>query len=137
VIDALNRQKKSVNGSRILILGVAYKRNVEDVRESPALDIIELLKEKGAEVSYSDPYVPVLKLENGKSLNSVNLFFKPDLSVTSGVSPRIHGKFDCTIIITDHSLFDYEAVVNEGQLVVDTRNATRHVQRDRAKIIRL
>jgi UDP-N-acetyl-D-glucosamine dehydrogenase len=137
VTDTLNRQKKSVNGSKILILGVAYKRDVEDVRESPALDIIELLKGKGAEVSYSDPHVPVLMLEDGKSLASVDLFFKPSPSAPSRVSPKTSEEFDCIIIVTNHSNFDYETVVDQGKLVVDTRNATRHVQHGRAKIVRL
>ncbi len=137
ITDALNRKKNSVNGSKILILGVAYKKDVNDVRESPALDIIKLLKEKGAEVSYSDPHVPVLMLEDGKSLTSVDLFFNSSPSASSRVSPRIPEEFDCMVIVTNHSNFDYEAVVNQAELVVDTRNATRHVQYGQAEIIRL
>ncbi len=137
VTDALNRQKKSVNGSKILILGVTYKKDVGDIRESPALDIIKLLEGKGAEVSYSDPHVPVLMLENGKTQGSVDLFFEPSPSVPSRVSPETSEEFDCIIIVTDHSKFDYETVVKQGKLVVDTRNATCHVQHGQAKIIRL
>ena len=137
VADALNRHKKSVNGSKILILGVAYKKDVTDVRESPALDIIKLLQQKGAEVRYSDPHVPVLILEDGESLTSMDLFFNHALSASSRASLRAAEEFDCMIIVTDHSAFDYETLVKRAQLVVDTRNATRHVQQRQGKIIKL
>jgi UDP-N-acetyl-D-glucosamine dehydrogenase len=138
VTDALNRQRKSVNGSRILILGVAYKKDVNDVRESPALDIIKLLQEKGALVHYSDPYVPELMVD-GKPLTSVNIsgYLHPSSSrTTRGKKPPLTS-YDCILIVTDHSLFDYQAIVKAANLVVDTRNATRHIKTDPAKIVKL
>jgi UDP-N-acetyl-D-glucosamine dehydrogenase len=113
VADALNAKKKAVHGSRILICGVAYKRDIDDVRESPALDIIELLQRRGAEVSYSDAYAPKLKIGN-LDMRSVSL--------------EEAGRFDCVVITTDHKDVDYEALCERAQLVVDTRNATRAVR---------
>jgi UDP-N-acetyl-D-glucosamine dehydrogenase len=109
VTDALNSAKKSINGSRIHLLGVAYKKDVGDVRESPALDILELLHRRGATLSYSDPFVPSLKVD-GLALNSVEAA-KADA--------------DCAIICTNHSSFDYESIVKKFPLVVDTRNALK------------
>jgi UDP-N-acetyl-D-glucosamine dehydrogenase len=119
VTDALNSAKKSINGSRIHMIGVAYKKDVGDVRESPALDIIELLRRRGATVSYSDPYVPSLKID-GAALTST------DLSVSEA---------DCAVICTNHSAFDYEPVLKKFPLVVDTRNALKG--KDEKKIFRL
>lgn len=110
ITDALNGAAKSVKNSRILILGLAYKRDVSDVRESPALDIIGLLRQKGALISYSDPFVPELTLL-GETLHSYAL--------DEGV-----GKFDIVVIVTNHSAFDYGRVLREAALVFDTRNAT-------------
>jgi UDP-N-acetyl-D-glucosamine dehydrogenase len=110
VADALNDRRKAVRGSKILICGVAYKRDIEDVRESPALDIIELLQRRGAEVSYSDPYAPSIRIGE-RELRSVSL--------------DEVGKYDCVVITTDHTSVDYAALVERAQLVVDTRNATR------------
>ena len=107
--NALNDRRKSVNGAKIHIVGVAYKRNIDDVRESPAIDIIHLLKRRGAEVTYSDPYVPSIRLEGG------------DIFATD-VVPAI-SQSDCTVIITDHSDFDYQHILRASTLVVDTRNA--------------
>ncbi len=112
VLRALNQKKKAVNGSRILVLGVAYKKDVPDVRESPALDIIGLLQQDGAEVAYSDPYVPELRLDHGR-LRSREL---------TSQSLR---SYDCVVIVTDHSAFDYELIARESALVVDCRNALR------------
>ena len=138
VTDALNRQKKSVNGSRILILGVAYKKDVNDVRESPALDIIKLLQEKGAQVDYSDPHVPELVVDD-KPLISVNIskYLHPSSNRTDRGKKHPLTSYDCILIVTDHSAFDYEAIVKDANLVVDTRNATRHIKSDRAKIVKL
>jgi UDP-N-acetyl-D-glucosamine dehydrogenase len=123
VSDALNERKKAVRGSRVLVLGVAYKRDIEDVRESPALDIIELLHRRGADVSYSDPFVPTLKIGDHE-LKRASL---EDVS-----------SYDCVIITTDHSGIDYGAVVERAQLVVDTRNATRSArEKHGAKIVSL
>jgi UDP-N-acetyl-D-glucosamine dehydrogenase len=111
----LNRARKPLNGSHILILGVSYKRDVDDLRESPALTIIELLNQQGAVVSYNDPYFPVLL--KGRHY---------DLQMER-VSLDNIGKYDCVAIITDHSDYDYPTIVREAQLVVDTRNATRGI----------
>ena len=107
-VKGLNAQKKPVNGSRFLIIGVAYKPNIDDVRESPALDILKLLKAQGGEVAYSDPYVPEIRL-NGDVLRSVGLDAEG---------------FDCAIITTNHRGVDFAAVVRDFPLVIDTRNAT-------------
>ena len=115
VADALNSARKSINGSRIHLIGVAYKRDVNDMRESPALDILELLTKRGAQVTYSDPFVPQLK-HGGHTMSSVDL------------PAALAGKPDCAVICTDHSGFDYDALVQSGTLVVDTRNALKHHQ---------
>src|SRR6201997_5402091 len=116
VAGALNTHKKSVNGARVLILGVAYKRDIDDLRESPALTIIELLQKDGAHVSYHDPYFPFI----GKGR-------KYDLQMTRAELKDL-GQYDCVLIVTDHSDYDYKGIVQEAQLVVDTRNATRGIQ---------
>jgi UDP-N-acetyl-D-glucosamine dehydrogenase len=108
--DALNEETKSIKASDILILGVAYKRDVSDVRESPALDIIGLLARKGANISYADPYVPTLEVLDQK-LQAYDL-------------ERGVGQFDCVVIITDHSAFDYTKILPEATLIFDTRNVT-------------
>jgi UDP-N-acetyl-D-glucosamine dehydrogenase len=119
---ALNGQKKSINGSRVLILGVAYKKDIDDLRESPALTIIELLQKEGAQVSYHDPYFPFI----GKGR-------KYDLQMTRSELTDL-GKYDCIVIVTDHSDYDYRGIVAQAQLVVDTRNATKGI--DSPKIVR-
>jgi UDP-N-acetyl-D-glucosamine dehydrogenase len=118
VQDALNHERKALNGSRILLLGVAYKKDIEDVRESPALDIMRLLQAKGASVSYHDPFVPELD-ENGVTLRSVP-FNEGDAQA-----------YDCVLITTDHSQIDYGLLVRSETLVVDTRNAMAAVRSDR------
>src|SRR5690606_20473782 len=112
VQDALNAEGKAVRGSRVLVLGVAYKRDVDDVRESPALDVIRLLEEKGAEVSYHDPYVPEVD-----HLDQVRSSVPLTDDVLAGA--------DVVVITTDHSSIDYARVVRLAKLVVDTRNATK------------
>lgn len=121
--DALNRQKKAINGSSILVLGVAYKPNVGDMRESPALDVIQLLQAKGANVCYHDPLVPELASE-GLPLHSEEL--TADLLQAA----------DCTVIITDHDAFDWHFVAGNASLVVDTRNALRDVA-DNGRVVKL
>jgi UDP-N-acetyl-D-glucosamine dehydrogenase len=124
VADALNHAKKSVNGSSVLVLGVAYKRDIDDVRESPALDIIRLLCNKGAEVMWHDPYVKELRgLEN--------------LVRVSEVTTEVLSQADCVVITTDHSVYDWEAIVKNAKLIVDSRNATRGVASGRHKIVPL
>jgi UDP-N-acetyl-D-glucosamine dehydrogenase len=111
VISAMNEMGKCLNGSRILILGVAYKRDVGDVRESPAIDIIEMLHECKAHVDYADPYVPTLMLRETR------------LTAMPLDDDHIRGA-DCVIIVTDHSVFDYASIASTASLIVDTRNAT-------------
>ncbi|MFY9908688.1 MAG: nucleotide sugar dehydrogenase [Candidatus Sulfotelmatobacter sp.] len=115
VSAALNKRRKSMNGARILILGVAYKKDIDDLRESPALTIIELLQNEGAQVSYHDPYFPFI----GKGR-------KYDLQMKRVELEQL-GQYDCVVIVTDHSDYDYRKIVGEAQLVVDTRNATKGI----------
>ena len=115
-VEALNSARKALNGSRVHVFGVAYKRDVNDMRESPALDIMELLSRRGAIVSYTDPYVPVL--EHG----TLNLKSIPEEQAAASV--------DCAVIITDHKVFDYARIAKAFPLVVDTRNALKGVQGD-------
>jgi UDP-N-acetyl-D-glucosamine dehydrogenase len=113
VAKALNQKKKALNGARVLVLGLAYKKDIDDLRESPALTIIELLQKQGAQVSYNDPYFP-----------SVGRGRKYDLQMKCTPLENL-GQYDCVLIVTDHSDYDYARIVRESQLVVDTRNATR------------
>lgn len=126
VQDGLNVQSKPLNGSRVLVIGVAYKRDINDVRESPALGIVDQLLHKGAQVSYHDPFVPEMTLDGRGSLTSVPL---DDRSLSS---------CDCAVIVTDHSDVDYASVLKLAPLVVDTRNVTRKLgmSEDR-KVVRL
>lgn len=110
--DALNAERKAINGSRVLVLGVAYKRDVGDVRESPALDILHLLSQRGAEVSYHDPYVPSLRRE-GVALDS------------SPLTEAALAAADCVVVVTDHRAFDWAWIGARARLIVDTRNAVR------------
>ena len=121
--EILNDVRKPLRGSRILIVGVSYKRDVNDVRESPALEIITLLREKGATVSYHDPYVPELKFEEG-NMKSVPL------------AEDVLRKADCVVIVTDHTL-DYQRLYEKSSLIFDTRNALSRVKGKGAKIVRL
>jgi UDP-N-acetyl-D-glucosamine dehydrogenase len=121
VARALNQQKKAVNGSKVLVLGVAYKKDIDDLRESPALTIIELLKNAGADVSYNDPYFP-----------TVGRGRKYDLQMKCAPLENL-GQYDCVLIVTDHSDYDYERIVRESKLVVDTRKATRGI--DSRKVV--
>ena len=115
VAGALNRQKKALNGAHVLVLGVAYKKDIDDLRESPALTIIELLQKEGAQVSFNDPYFPFI----GKGR-------KYDLQMKCSSLDDLK-QYDCVLIVTDHSDYDYRRIVEESQLVVDTRNATRGI----------
>jgi UDP-N-acetyl-D-glucosamine dehydrogenase len=115
VREALNRVRKSVNGSHILLLGVAYKHDIDDIRESPALDILHLLEADGAEVSYHDPYVPKLKDEDGRESHSVEL------------TDEALSEADAVVVITDHKAFDLERIVDLSRVLVDARNATASV----------
>jgi UDP-N-acetyl-D-glucosamine dehydrogenase len=121
-IEALNRSRKAVNGSRILVLGLSYKRDIDDLRESPSLPIIEMLRQRGAEVSYHDPYFPTV----GRGRHY-------DLNMTRTPLTDL-GQYDCVLIATDHSDYEYARIVDEAQLVVDTRNATKGIVSE--KIVR-
>jgi UDP-N-acetyl-D-glucosamine dehydrogenase len=112
---ALNERRKTINGSKVLVLGVAYKKDIDDLRESPSLTIIELLQQQGAEVSYHDPYFKFVG--RGRKYNlHMNCASLDEL-----------GKYDCVLIVTDHSDYDYPGIVRDSQLVVDTRNATKGI----------
>ena len=115
VTDALNEEAKAVRGSRVVVLGVAYKRDVDDVRESPALDVIGLLKNKGADVVYHDPYVPSLRLDDNTQLT------------TETYSDALLDEADCVVIITNHSDYDWAHVVAHSKVLVDTRHASKDV----------
>jgi len=115
VARALNQQKKAVNGSKVLVLGVAYKKDIDDLRESPSLTIIELLQKEGAIVSYNDPYFP----EVGRGR-------RYDLQMKCASLENL-AMYDCVLIVTDHSDYDYEKIVRDSKLVVDTRNATKGI----------
>jgi len=119
--DALNQHGKAVKGSRVHIVGVAYKRNIDDMRESPALDIVLLLRKLGATISYTDPYVPELKLDG--------------IALASEPLEPAAANADCVVIVTDHSDFDYRALLSQARLIVDTRNAMKAFSSE--KIVRL
>ena len=118
VVAALNRRKKALNGAKVLVLGVAYKKDIDDLRESPSLTTIELLQKEGAQVSYHDPYFPFI----GKGR-------RYDLQMKRASLDNLK-QYDCVLIVTDHSDYDYQRIVKESQLVVDTRNATRGISGD-------
>ena len=124
VQDALNEHSKPLKGSRVLVLGAAYKPDVDDLRESPALDVIGLLREKGVDVSYHDPYIPHIE-HDGWEMESV-----PDLLAAVRTA-------DCVIVITNHSVYDYAAILDAAALIVDTRNALGSEGRDHPKVVRL
>ena len=126
VATALNEHKKSLKGSRILILGVAYKKDVDDLRESPTLKIMQLLQQRGALLDYNDPYFP--KLHKMRHYNFEDMKSVP-------LSAQTLGSYDGVVIATDHSSYDYGAIVDGSKLVVDSRNATRRVMRHREKIV--
>ena len=122
--EILNDIPKPLRGARILLLGVSYKKNVNDVRESPALEIIKLLIERGASVSYYDPHVPELRLEEGEKMHSVSL------------TDELLRTTDCAVVVTDHPL-DYQRIFEKSSLIFDTRNALRDVKGKGARIVRL
>jgi len=124
VQDALNLHKKSINGSKILVLGVSYKPDIDDLRESPALDIIHLLQEKGAQVQYHDPFIPSINHDELR-MQSVTDF---DKSVKEA---------DCVVIVTDHSLYDYKKILQDAKLIFDARNATGEMGKNNPKVVKL
>jgi UDP-N-acetyl-D-glucosamine dehydrogenase len=124
ISDALNEDQKSVKGSRILLLGMAYKKNSNDVRESPALDILKLLQQKQANVIFHDPHIREVKMES-------------QTLVTSELDEALLANVDCAVIVTDHSAYDWQYVADHCRLIVDTRNATRKVQPGGCRIVKL
>ena len=125
VADALNDQRQAVNGSSVLLLGVSYKRDVADTRESPALEILELLHARGACLSYHDPYVPALEVNERLRLESAPL------------TEALVAGADCVVICADHSSYDWERITDWARLIVDTRNATNRVIDPRARVVKL
>ena len=121
---ALNDDRKSVKGSKVLVLGVAYKRNIDDMRESPALDVMRLLEERGADVVYHDPHVPMFR-EEGHEMHGVPL------------TDALLGAVDAAVVITDHTSVDYQRVVDQCALVVDARNVTSKLKPGRARLVQL
>jgi UDP-N-acetyl-D-glucosamine dehydrogenase len=126
VAEALNERRKSINGSRILVLGLAYKKDIDDLRESPSLKLIDLLQRGGATVDYNDPYIP--------RLHRTRKYDFPLASVP--LTPQALASYDCVVIATDHSCYDYDAIVRDSALVVDTRNGTKKVCVGREKIVK-
>ncbi len=122
ITDAMNEQGKCLKGAKVLGVGVAYKRDTNAMRESPALLILDALREKGASICYSDPYVSSIIL-NGRMLNSV------------GLTAALLQSMDCAVILTDHSVFDYGMIANFSSLVFDTRNAMKNFFK--ANVVRL
>ncbi len=126
VMDALNDKGKSLKGSKILVLGAAYKKDIDDPRESPSFKLMEILLEKGALVDYNDPHVPVLP--------SMRMYDIKKESVE--LTAETLASYDCVLVSTDHSAYDWGFIVNHAKLVVDTRNATQHVIEHRDKIVK-
>jgi UDP-N-acetyl-D-glucosamine dehydrogenase len=125
--EALNRRKRCLQDAKVLVLGVAYKKDIDDLRESPSLRIISLLKARGASVDYNDPYFPALhkmRHYDFSTMRSIEL------------TPKTLETYDCVLIATDHSSYDYDAIVQHSRLVVDTRNATNAVVQHRERIVR-
>ncbi len=123
VMEALNDHGKAIKRSKILVLGIAYKKDVDDLRESPSLELIRILKEKGASVEFNDPFIPIaVSHRRGFKMRSVPL------------EPKKLARYDCVLIATDHSCYDYKEIVKESRLVVDTRNATKGIKS--AKIVK-
>ncbi len=124
VQDALNEHGKALKGSRVLVLGAAYKPNIDDLRESPSLDVMGLLIAKGAIVEYHDPYIPEIHHD------SLNLISVPDVM-------KAVGEVDCVVIVTDHAVYDYKAILEKAALIMDTRNAIGKLGKHNPKVVRL
>jgi UDP-N-acetyl-D-glucosamine dehydrogenase len=126
LMDALNDRGKALKNSKVLVLGVAYKADIDDVRESPALDVIALMMKKGADVSYHDPYVPQIHHETeGWKMDSVGDVMK---SVKEA---------DAVVIVTDHKIYDYKAILTNAKFIFDSRNALGSIAKDDPKVVRL
>lgn len=127
VIRALNNENKSLKDAKIFVLGVAYKKDIDDMRESPALKIMELLRKQGANVTYHDPFIPVIEPHGGSTIHLESVPLTDEALADA----------DSVLILTDHSTVDYERVVAKAKLVVDTRNATKDVRENREKIVKI
>lgn len=125
-MHALNDRKKSLKGSRVLVLGLAYKKDIDDVRESPSIELIELLRAGGATVDYNDPYIPRTHKQRQHDLGMVS----------KALSAKMLTRYDVVLISTDHSDYDYDWIVKNAKLVIDTRNATVRVRRGTGKIVK-
>jgi UDP-N-acetyl-D-glucosamine dehydrogenase len=112
--EALNQHRKAVNGSSVLVLGIAYKKNIDDIRESPSLDVMHVLRERGARISYSDPHAPLLRAQDWPG--------RVELTSVEVTAEEL-SRHDCVVILTDHVAFDYQQVIDSSRLIVDTRNA--------------
>jgi UDP-N-acetyl-D-glucosamine dehydrogenase len=112
--EALNTQRKAVNGSNVLILGISYKRDIDDIRESPALDVMHVLQERGANISYTDPHAPALRARDWVG--------KVDMASVE-LTREALAAADCVVVLTDHASFDYALIVDAAKLILDTRNA--------------
>jgi UDP-N-acetyl-D-glucosamine dehydrogenase len=124
-MEGLNQQDKALKGAKVLILGLAYKKNIDDLRESPSIRLIELFRERGAQVSYHDPYCPKMK----------EMRHQPKYMLEMESVPLETAKeADVVVIATDHDCIDYQQLVRDAKLVVDTRNATRNVTFGRDKV---
>jgi UDP-N-acetyl-D-glucosamine dehydrogenase len=123
--ELLNRKRLSVKGAKILVVGVSYKRDTADLRESPALDVLRLLERRGAKISYHDPYNDQVHVDGGRIYRNTRL------------TPANLAKADLVLIVTDHSEFDYDKIVRHAKVVLDTRNATRNVKTNRSKVHKL
>jgi len=124
VQDALNDHEKAIKGSKVLVLGAAYKPDIDDLRESPAIDVIRLLQQKGAKVSYHDPYIPHIRDEDW------------EIDSVTDLIPAVKDA-DCVVIVTNHKVYDYQAIHEHAQLIVDTRNALGKLGRTSARVVRL
>jgi UDP-N-acetyl-D-glucosamine dehydrogenase len=124
--EFLNEDRKPMNGSRVAILGIAYKKDIDDPRESPSFELLKLLRERGAILTYNDPHIPVLpKMRHYPTLPAMD---------SQTLTPEYLAGQDCVLIATDHTAYDYDFIVEHSKLVVDTRNATKNVKRGRDKI---
>jgi UDP-N-acetyl-D-glucosamine dehydrogenase len=127
VLDALNDRAKPLNGSKVLVLGVAYKPDIDDVRESPSLDVIALLEKKGAHVQYHDPFIPSFRTHDGGVMNSIS---------EAELMPAVRAA-DVVIIITNHKAYDYKAILEAAQFIFDSRNALGKLGKENPKVVRL
>lgn len=126
VSAALNERQKSLKGARVLLLGVAYKKDIDDLRESPSLKLMQLLLARGAKLDYNDPFFP--------SLHKMRHYDYSEMRSVD-INPQSIASYDCVLIATDHSSYNYEQIVDVAELVVDSRNATRHVKKNREKVV--